>query len=301
MVSGQDAGLVFNIQRFSLHDGPGIRDLVFFKGCPLRCKFCDNPESQNGYPELAFNEDRCIGCGECQKVCPVGAITLSADEKASIDRSLCTNCGLCAEVCPAKAVRLYGEYLSVEEVLDIVQEDSPFYWRSNGGVTVSGGEPTFQAAFVHELLKEAKKRFIHTAIQTCGHSSWDCLEEICIYANLVFYDLKHMDPDKHQAFTGVTNKLILANIKKLSRRFPDTPVIVRTPVVPGFNDSDENIEATIKFLSGISNVQEYRLLPYHKFGEPKYGQLDREYPLKGLKGIVQEKMDQLERIVQENQ
>jgi pyruvate formate lyase activating enzyme len=292
-----ETGLIFNIQKFSLHDGPGIRDLVFLKGCPLRCKFCDNPESQNSYPEIAFNEDRCIGCKECERVCSAHAIVFSTRDKSLIDRQLCTNCGACADACPAGALRLYGKLMSVEDVLAVVEQDSPFYWRSGGGMTVSGGEPAFQAEFVHALLREAKRRCINTAIQTCGQADWVSLEKICAYADTIFYDLKHMDPERHKAFTGVTNALILDNLLKVSHCFPNTPIIIRTPIVPGFNDSVENIQATVQFLAGIPSILEYRLLPYHRFGQPKYAQLDRDYPLKEIKRPTQDKMEQLKKMV----
>jgi pyruvate formate lyase activating enzyme len=178
-----------------------------------------------------------------------------------------------------------------------VEEDSPFFWRSGGGITVSGGEPTFQAGFVHALLREAKRRCINTAVQTCGQTDWVSLEMVCEYADMVFYDLKHMDPVRHQAFTGVTNELILNNILKLSHRFPNTPVVIRTPIIPGFNGSAENIQATVRFLARVPNVKEYVLLPYHRYGEPKYAQLGRKYPLEGLKGPTQEKIEQLKKIL----
>ncbi len=299
MIKQQNAGLVFNIQSFSLHDGPGIRDLVFMKGCPLQCKFCCNPESQSPYPELSLKEEHCIGCGECKNACPADAISLSPAGKARIDRIRCTNCGLCAEVCPSEALKLLGKYMSVEEILRIVDEDSPFYWRSGGGITISGGEPTFQADFVHELLKEAKRRYIHTVVETCGHCDWDSLEKVCRYARLVFYDLKHMDSNEHLAFTGVTNNLILANIEKLSSRFPYIPIIVRTTVVPGFNDSIDNIKATVEFLKDISSLEKYQLLPYHSFGEPKYHQLGKKYPLEELKRPIKINLEKLKRIVRD--
>jgi len=285
-VSRHERGLVFNIQRFSVHDGPGVRDLIFMKGCPLRCQWCSNPESQNGYPEVAFNEDRCIGhdeCGRCLEVCPVGAIIKSEGGKVGIDRKLCTNCGECSEVCPAKAMKVFGEYMSIDEIVGIVEEDSAFYSRSGGGVTIGGGEPLWQADFVYELLKQCRARGIHTAIETCGYADWKSMEKVCTYANLVLYDIKHIDSSKHKAGTGYGNGLILENIKRLSSCFSKTPIIARTPVITGFNDSAEVIRAIKDFLTGLSSLREYQLLPYHGFGESKYRQLGREYLFGGLK------------------
>ena len=294
-------GRVSNIQKFSLHDGPGIRDLIFFKGCPLHCLWCANPETQNYRPELSFIENRCIGCDECglcERACPEGAIRKSAGGKIEIDRRLCTNCGECAKVCPAQSLRLLGEDMSVEDIVKVVEEDSAFHSRSGGGITISGGEPLVQAKFAAELLKECRDQGIDTAIETTGHARWEDVENVCQYANLIFYDIKHMDSSKHKAFTGVGNELILENIKRLARHFPKTPIIVRTPVVSGYNDSEDNIKATVDFLSEVKTVRRYELLPYHGFGESKYHQLGREYPLSGLKSPGKEHMAALNKIVE---
>lgn len=277
------AGIVFNIQKFSVHDGPGIRTLVFLKGCPLRCQWCSNPESQAGESELAYNESKCIGaleCGLCLKVCSTGAI-MAKDEKVMINRELCQSCGKCSDICPSNALEIFGEYKDVNDVLKIVEEDSVFYSRSGGGLTLSGGEPLLQHEFVYELVKEAKSRGLDTAIETCGHTEWDNLEKVCKYLNTIFYDIKCIDSDKHRKFTGVKNEKILQNFQKLARHFSDTTIIVRTPIIPGFNDTREDIQAIVDFIKEFPNV-EYELLSYHRFGESKYTYLGRNYPFSGV-------------------
>lgn len=289
-------GIVFNIQRFSVHDGPGIRTIVFLKGCPLRCQWCSNPESQQAGPQLAYNHNRCIGtteCGLCLEVCHQGAITEDKKEgKISIERVACNDCGLCAEACPSKALEMLGQQMSVPEVLQLVEEDSAFYSRSGGGLTLSGGEPLVQAGFVKKLLQEAKKGGLDTAIETCGLVNWHVLEEVSPYINTVLYDLKCMDPEKHRAFTGQSNELILQNLEKLCRHFPQLPVIVRTPVVPGFNDTETDLESIVDYIKRFPGV-EYELLPYHRFGEAKYQYLGRKYLLQGVERVPEKRMREL--------
>lgn len=292
-------GLIFNIQRFSIHDGPGIRDLVFIKGCPLRCKWCCNPESQNNYPEVAYNPDRCIGwkeCGLCLEVCPVGAIRKHSNSKVKIGRRACTQCARCGEICPAQAIKLFGKYMTIDEIISVVEEDGAFYSRSGGGITVSGGEPLLQADFVEDLLKRCREHGLDTSIETVGYGNWREVEKICKHANLIFYDIKCLDSKKHKVFTGVPNESILQNIRRLSISFPEKPIIARTPIIPGFNDSAEEIKAIADFLTGIGSVKEYELLPYHGFGEPKYFQLGRKYPLKSCQPPTREHIDLLKSI-----
>lgn len=278
-------GYVFNIQHYSMHDGPGIRTMVFLKGCPLRCKWCSNPESQHPGPELALKPGNCISvqeCGRCLSVCPSAAIQKKEDGKISIDRELCQTCLKCAENCPAKALHAFGNIRSISEIIRIVENDGAFYARSGGGMTLSGGEPLMQPEFAIELLKEAKRRRINTAIETCGFADWCTLQMVAEFIDTILFDIKCIDAEKHRQFTGVSNEVILRNFTKLCQTFPNKPIMVRTPVVPGFNNSVEDISAIIEFIKGGPNIS-YQILPYHRLGQPKYEYLDRQYSLGDVK------------------
>lgn len=291
-------GYVFNIQHFSVHDGPGIRTLVFLKGCPLQCRWCSNPESQICHPELAYNKDRCIGpseCNMCVGACNQNIIKGKQDNKIDIDRERCNKCFKCVDACPSKALNVYGKMMSVGEVLDIVEKDTAFYSRSDGGLTVSGGEPLLQAGFAVELLKEARQRRVNTAIETSGYTHWANLKIACEYLNTILFDIKCMDSKKHKKFTGVANDVILENFRRLCQEYPNLRKLVRTPVIPGFNDSEEDIIAIIDFIKGKANV-DYELLPYHRLGQPKYEYLGREYPMGDVK-LDEEKVKALKELV----
>jgi pyruvate formate lyase activating enzyme len=271
-------GVVFNIQRYSLHDGPGIRTIVFLKGCPLRCRWCSNPESHRFEPELAYNEDKCIGTGECSlciEECPSGAIQDHGHGFVRIDRGLCRECFGCAEACPSQALSVFGKPMMVDDVLAAVESDGIFYGRSGGGMTLSGGEPLAQARFTCELLKEAKSRRINTSMETCGFGEWKELEQACLHLDGILYDIKCIDTTRHKEFTGAPNKKILDNFLLLCDRFPGLPKRVRTPVIPGFNDREEDIEAVCHFIRDKPNC-EYELLAYHRLGRPKYRYLGKD-------------------------
>jgi pyruvate formate lyase activating enzyme len=286
-------GLIFDVQRFSIHDGGGIRTLVFLKGCPLRCLWCCNPESQRGQPELMLFPARCIGCGRCLEACPQGAVVAGGQGTFLTDRALCVACGTCAETCPANARALRGRSVTVEELLREVERDRVFYSTSGGGVTVSGGEPLLQAAFVAAFLRACKSRAIDTAVETCGHVAWSDLALVLPYVDAFLYDVKHLDSTAHRRLTGVGNELILANLRHLAKE--GVPTIIRMPLVPGANTDAESVRAVAQLARKVSAV-ELHLLPYHRFGEAKYSTLGRGYPLDGVAPLSAEAVEALREI-----
>ncbi len=268
-------GTIFNLQRFAVHDGPGIRTTVFLKGCPLSCAWCHNPESQNPKPELVLRENRCIRCGACIEVCEPHAIAWQADQIVT-DRAKCDDCGACVTRCVAEARELAGQEMTVARVLAEVERDLAFYDESGGGVTFSGGEPLLQRGFLLELLCACKEKEIHTAVDTCGYATWHAFDSIRPYVDLFLYDLKLMDKARHEKYTGVSNRLILENLRALTGR--GHQVIIRVPVIPGLTDDDENIRQIGAFVSTLQ-VQRLDLLPYHNIATGKYNRLDRDYAL----------------------
>ncbi len=277
-------GIVFNIQKFSVHDGEGIRTLVFLKGCPLHCLWCCNPESQNFKPEHAFNPLRCLSvaeCGRCIKKCTHHALE-EHNGKLCFDKKNCEDCGSCVFACPSHAQSFYGESMTVDEVLNKVEEDNIFYSRSGGGLTLSGGEALAQPDFTLALLREAKRRHIHTTVETCGHCPREVIESVCKTVDALIMDLKSMNAEKHKEFTGVSNKVILDNAKHIITNFPHLPITFRTPVVPSFNDTKEDIFSIREFIPLQDNIK-YQLLTYHRMGEPKYEYIGKDYVLKGAK------------------
>ncbi len=298
MSTGKDqTGVVFNIQHFSVHDGPGIRTIVFLKGCPLRCRWCCNPESQDPRPEVTFDPKKCIGTAECGLClqCPQGAVTADETGITGINRELCDNCGECAAKCPSRALEMIGSRMSVKEVLEAVEKDFCFYSRSGGGLTLSGGEPFFQGEFAVELLKNAKFNGMDTAVETCGHVPWEVLEKALPYVNAMMFDIKCIDPAKHEDLTGVSNRLILDNFARICRHFPRLSKTVRTPIIPGLNDDPEDIRKIVDFIRPFSGLK-FELLPYHRFGEPKYTFLGKTYPLPGVSAPEEARMQRLRNI-----
>ena len=267
---------VFNIQHYSLHDGPGIRTVIFFKGCPLRCRWCCNPESQSFRPEISFQAGKCLGagtCGYCRNVCTESAI--EADGSCiRVNFAKCTGCQKCSKVCPAQALRAEGTWYGTEELLDIAEKDQIFYHRNNGGITLSGGEVLGQPEALLKLLKGAEKRHMHTGIETCGQGSYEVLHEAMQYLDFLYYDVKSMDTGKHREYTGQGNETILTNIKKICEAYPDKPKRIRTPVIPGFNDSEEELQKIQEFVQTPPGA-EHELLPYQTFGKGKYKLLGR--------------------------
>ncbi|MCT4618026.1 MAG: glycyl-radical enzyme activating protein [Marinisporobacter sp.] len=279
-------GTIINIQKYSVHDGPGIRTTVFFKGCPLNCWWCHNPESQNFKHEIMFFKERCKGCGTCVKRCPEGCMQLE-DKILVIDQEKCTLCGNCTDFCPNGALEYVGKDVTIMELMNEIKKDEIFYEESGGGVTFSGGEPMCQAEFLKELLKECNTREIHTTIDTSGYTDWENFEKIADLVDLFLYDLKIMNDELHKKYIGVSNKSILENLKKLSSRGAN--IYVRMPIIKGINDDDEHIDESIKFLSNL-NITQVNLLPFHKMGMDKYKRLEMEYKLSGMEKPSDEKM-----------
>jgi len=267
-------GLIFDLKKYAINDGPGIRTTVFFKGCPLRCRWCHNPEGQSFTTEIMTRPSRCLAdCSECVSTCPEGA-TVKASGAPVLDRSLCNACGKCAEICPAQAIEVVGLRLGAAQLLREIEKDRIFHDDSGGGVTFSGGEPLSQPDFLSEILDLCRKKEIHATVDTCGFAPADVLESIAEKTDLFLFDLKALDEKKHFAFTGESNRLILENLKRLAAKGKKT--VVRIPVVPGVNDDDENIRGTAEFLRSLGTISEISLLPYHKLGRDKYRGLEKK-------------------------
>ena len=259
---------IFDIQRFSIHDGPGIRSVVFTKGCPLRCQWCQNPESQKSRAEVAYYVEKCTNCNKCVEVCPNNAI----DPVTKIsDYSLCVACGDCVEVCENDARKMIGQLKPVDDIIQEILKDIDFYYNSGGGVTFSGGEPLLYPGFLLEVIRELKKSNIHVNIETCGRFDFEQVTPLLPFIDMIYYDLKLIDSKKHKYFTGVDNKTILDNFNKLNQHFK--PLQVRIPLIPGVNDDNENIQATCEFLSDADR-QTVHLLPYHSMGNSKAKRID---------------------------
>jgi glycyl-radical enzyme activating protein len=294
--NNDEKGLVFNIIHGSLVDGHGIRTTMFLKGCPLKCLWCCNPEGQSRLPELKYIEEKCTGCGKCLKVCPVSAISIDQarpGSKVNIDRKLCNACGKCVEACPEGAFEMAGRYYTTDELVKIAQSDEIFYRESDGGITIGGGEPTFQAKFTHDLIKKCKENCIPVALDTCGYTLNSDAYKLLEDADLLLFDLKGMDPELHLKATGVSNERILENIKKLSDL--GKPIIVRLPIIPGYTDSEAYIEKVSSFLSTLKSVERVDILPYHEYGIIKYKQLGKDYNFNPGK-VSQEKLDSIKAV-----
>jgi len=278
-------GIITNIQVYSLHDGPGVRTMVFLKGCPLHCSWCCNPECISPEIEVEFYRSRCTGCGACLASCPLQAVNPDLDFKtgSKIEHARCDVCGKCVENCPSEALKIVGRKVSVDEVMEKVRKDKYFYLTSQGGLTVSGGEPLYQFEFTRELLRQAHNEHINTAIETCGAVFWERYQEVLPYLDLILFDIKHMDPEKHRQATGADNKTILDNLTKLSQS--GVPIIIRLPLISDFNLDPDNINQLGKFIAGLDNVSEVNLMPFHQLGKDKYQRLGRDYVLRDVKAL----------------
>ncbi len=266
-------GLITSIQDYTVHDGPGLRSLVFLKGCSLRCGWCQNPECLNGYPEIMFLEKLCAGCMKCEGVCPEGAILKG--KKKRVDWNKCTLCMKCVEICPKKALKKVGTWITSEELLGILLSYKPFYDSSDrGGITLSGGDPVFQPEFSAELLKDCREKGLHTAIETSGYADYNIFKKITKHINLLLYDIKHMDDEAHKRGTGVSNKIILENLRRIRKEREDLECIIRIPLIPDYNDDDENVKNTAILLKSIG-IKQLDLLPFNEFPSAKYREIGK--------------------------
>lgn len=282
-------GTIINIQKYSIHDGPGIRTTVFFKGCPLNCWWCHNPESQKLGSQIMFFKEKCKGCYLCIKRCPQKAIEFIKGYPVT-DESKCNFCGKCCDFCPSNAREFVGKEITVKELMKEIMKDEAFYDESNGGVTFSGGEPLVHSEYLNNVLEICKYKGIHTAIETSGYATWDQFEKISDNVDLFLYDIKHMNNKKHLKYMGTGNTIILENLKKLSEK--GSNIYIRMPIIAGINDDDENIDVAVDFISNL-NIIQVNLLPYHKMGMDKYRRLDREYRLSGLEIPSNEVMNKI--------
>lgn len=285
-------GIITEIKRFAIHDGPGIRTTVFAKGCPLRCRWCSNPETLKPYPEVYFIAARCAECGECTKVCPEDAIGM--DKAHKIKRVRCTRCMLCVDACRYGALQTVGTKVTVEEVMEKIVEDYPFYVRSGGGVTLSGGEPLYQSDFASRLFEICHEKNISTVLDTSGYAKREDVERVIKHTDIVLLDIKHMSPTEHKRLTGVSNELILKNAELMASR---CEVRISLPLILGVNDSEENVRQTIELGKSLG-IKYIDVLPFHRLGESKYRFLGLKSPFSNFKKIPDEKVNDIVKMIE---
>lgn len=286
-------GTVFDIQRFSLHDGPGIRTIVFLKGCPLSCQWCSNPESQTNRPDIMYKQEVCFHCGRCIAVCKRGAV--GPEHRTWVNRDLCSGCGECANACPAGALTLKGRTMSVQQVIRELKKDATTYRRSGGGITLSGGEPLVQYQFASGLLQACKGQGWNTAAETTGIGSEEAVEKVIPYVDTVLLDIKHMNEEQHRKYTGAGNQVVLRNALRISRI---SQTVIRIPVIPGFNYAVEDIRAIAEYARTLAGIRVIHLLPYHAFGESKYGLIGKDYQMKEIKPLAPEDLTECKAAVE---
>jgi len=287
-------GIIFDIKRYAIHDGPGIRTTIFLKGCSLRCQWCQNPEGQECNPEIILRSSRCATeCNECVSVCPQDAISKDGNS-IEIDKAKCDLCAKCEEVCVYEALEVVGREVAVQEVMDEIEKDKIFFDESGGGITFSGGEPLMQVDFLEPLIKEIKKKNIHVTLDTSGNVSFEDLERISDKVDLFLYDLKIMDDAKHKKYTGVSNKLILENLRNLTEQ--GNSVVVRIPLISGINDDDQSIHMFVDFLQSLKNIKQINLLSYHRGGCEKYKRLRKEELPKTFQSPSDERIEEVKKV-----
>ena len=297
----KEKGIIFNIQGYSIHDGPGIRTTVFFKGCPLKCLWCANPESQKNYPELFHNGLKCVRCYRCLNICPKDAVSVvNEGDFPDFNREICKNCEEkpCVDGCYESALEIAGYYIGVDELFEEICKDIPFFENSGGGVTFSGGEALSQGEFLIEVMKRCREKGIHITLDTCGSAPWNVLEKVLKYTDLVLFDIKVIDDEKHVEYTGVSNKMILKNAERIAAD-GKAPLIIRFPVIPGYNDSRKEIDEVVNFCKKIG-AKEVNLVPYHGMASSKYDKLGIDYTLLDVSRPEDESLENIQSVFVEN-
>ena len=290
----QKTGLIASIKRYMIHDGPGIRTVIFMKGCPLRCLWCSSPQTWHVKPSVIFVKSRCIECGECVKQCPDSAIQ-DSDGVKLIDHGACSSCGACIEVCPTEALKFDGLPMTVSDVMTIIEKDRAFYERSGGGVTFSGGEPAYQWEFLHDLLKSCKDAAIHTALETTGHMEWAIFEHLLPFVDLLLFDVKHTDAELHKKLTGKRNDTICKNLKRIAD-LKSPPVEIHFPLIPGYNDSQRNIDSLLRTMKSLG-LRRIDLLPFHQLGSHEYEELGIDYAMKNTSVPTDEDIGRIKKYI----